>query len=127
MTRLSGWVTSLMGDRRKMGKEIKEIEVIRQQVLEALDELGISPKKVILFGSMARGEATYDSDCDLLIITDTALSKMKRLEIARRIRSRLAKLHIPSDIIVKSQEEVEYLKDRVGSVVREALREGVPL
>ena len=127
MTRLSGWVTSLMGDRRKMGKEIKEIEVIKQQVLEALDELGISPKKVILFGSMARGEATYDSDCDLLIITGEEYSGREKIKISERIRDRLARLHIPSDIIVSSEREVEYLKDRVGSVVREALREGVPL
>lgn len=34
-------------------------------------------KKIILFGSQARGDATPDSDVDILIVTDRKLSKEK--------------------------------------------------
>ena len=34
---------------------------------------------------------------------------------------------IDADIIIKSKDEVEYYKDKIGSVVRSALKEGVPL
>lgn len=103
------------------------VELIKRQVIEALAELGISPHKIVLFGSMARGDDSYDSDCDLLVITKEELSGKERIKISERIRDRLARLRIPSDIIVSSQKEAEYLKDKIGSVVREALREGVPL
>jgi predicted nucleotidyltransferase len=38
-------------------------------------------KKIILFGSQARGEATSDSDVDILIVTDKKLSKEKRNQL----------------------------------------------
>lgn len=36
-------------------------------------------------------------------------------------------LHIPVDIIIKSEEEVNYYKDKIGSITREALKDGVIL
>ncbi len=48
-----------------------QIEHIIQEFKSALKELyGQRLKKVILFGSWARGDATKDSDIDLLIVLD---------------------------------------------------------
>ena len=42
-------------------------------------------KKVILFGSYARGEATDDSDVDLFIIAPTNKRFFKRMTTVRRL------------------------------------------
>jgi len=34
---------------------------------------------------------------------------------------------IPCDIIIKSTDEVEYFRDKIGSVTREAVEEGIVL
>jgi predicted nucleotidyltransferase len=38
------------------------------------------PQRIILFGSVARGEADAESDLDVLVIKDTAEPFMRRLE-----------------------------------------------
>jgi predicted nucleotidyltransferase len=95
--------------RQKNGKKLKDIKNL---VLENLNEMGISSKKVILPGSRARGDSNRYSDYDILIITEN-------------IRDSLVKIQIPSDIIIKSEKEVKYYRDKIGSIVREALREGI--
>jgi predicted nucleotidyltransferase len=42
---------------------------------------GSSLKQLILFGSQARGDATPDSDIDLLIVTQKKLSKSDREQV----------------------------------------------
>jgi hypothetical protein len=39
----------------------------------------------------------------------------------------MVKLHIPTDIIVKSEEEIAYYRDKIGSIVREALKKGISI
>ncbi|WP_017293311.1 nucleotidyltransferase domain-containing protein [Geminocystis herdmanii] len=41
--------------------------------------------KIILFGSQARGEATIDSDVDILVVTKAKLTEQKRDELIREI------------------------------------------
>lgn len=59
------------------------------------------PERVVLFGSYARGEATADSDVDLLVIMRHGGDAVEQaLEIRRRIdRS------FPLDLIVKDPQE----------------------
>lgn len=45
----------------------------------------------------------------------------------QRVNQALAKLLIPSDIIIKSLEEVEHFRYQIGTVVREAPKEGVEI
>jgi uncharacterized protein len=58
-------------------------------------EIGLAAKaeKVILFGSRARGEAGEDSDADILVLTRN--SRLKALDVRRRIRHKL-----PLDLFV---------------------------
>jgi predicted nucleotidyltransferase len=42
-------------------------------------------EKIILFGSQARGEATMDSDVDILIVTNAKLTQQKRDELITKI------------------------------------------
>jgi uncharacterized protein len=79
------------------------------------------PQQSILFGSQARGEASPDSDLDLLVIKDEVASP--RAEAARIYRA-LAGLSTPVDVVVARSDYVRRHRGLIGTVVRPALREG---
>ena len=79
------------------------------------------PEQIILFGSYARGSANPDSDVDLLVVMKNVKSKRaKQVEM----RSALHDIHLPKDIIVVTESELERYRNTVGTIVRPALREG---
>jgi predicted nucleotidyltransferase len=78
--------------------------------------------RVILFGSRARGEASPDSDLDLLVIEPGRVTK-RRAESAR-LRRELRDLEVALDVIVVSAEHVDEWGNVSGTMVNEALREG---
>jgi len=60
-----------------------------------------SPRQVVLFGSYAKGQATDDSDVDLLVILDKVSDGAEQaLEIRRRIPRTF-----PLDLLVLSRRE----------------------
>lgn len=79
------------------------------------------PDQIILFGSAVRGEMGPDSDLDLLVIKSGV---EHRGRLASEIYRRLIGIPVPVDVLVVTPENVEYLRDKVGSVVAPALREG---
>jgi predicted nucleotidyltransferase len=83
------------------------------------------PRRIILFGSHARGSTTPNSDVDLLIIDDEpfGVGRSRRKEMALLWRS-LARFFIPIDILLYSTEEVEQWRTSRNHVIAEALREG---
>ncbi len=95
--------------------------------MKALQNIGASAQKIILFGSRARKDFTRFSDYDILIITNRTFEISEKMRISKNIRTYLAKLGIDVDVIIKSDNEVEVLKDKPGSIVRNALKEGVAL
>lgn len=83
-------------------------------------------EKVILFGSLARGDATEDSDADILVIAPTNERCFERmatvLEIVRDLYNGLAL----SPIVLRPEEIAERLK--IGDqFVQEILETGVEL
>ncbi|MDM8565167.1 nucleotidyltransferase domain-containing protein [Candidatus Halobeggiatoa sp. HSG11] len=62
------------------------------------------PCKVILFGSYARNEATYDSDLDLLVIKPKLDDKGMEMV---KLRHAVGNIGIGVDILVCSQQEVD--------------------
>lgn len=103
----------------------EEINVVREQILKTLQEMGVSVKKLILFGSRARGSASKYSDYDFLIVTEQTFTVKEKMGISKKLRTQLAEFAI--DFVIKSEKEVEVLKGQIGTVVREALKEGVVL
>lgn len=97
------------------------IELIKEE----LRKRGIEVKKIILFGSRAKGTHRKDSDWDFFVVIDKELSFSQKWEIIDDIKIRLAKLKIPNDIILKSEKEVEDIKDDVGRITYYVLKEGV--
>ena len=92
------------------------IQVMTQRIVDQF-----SPKRIILFGSQARGDAGPHSDVDLLIV----LAEVKdRRQETIRIRQALADLPVAKDVFITTPEEIRLRGDLVGSVLRPALREG---
>lgn len=79
---------------------------------------------VILFGSTARGEATTESDIDLLIIAPTHGDFYRRMAAARKaVRThRKGKAITP---IVLTPDEFERLQQERNAFIEAVLREGV--
>jgi len=87
----------------------------------------INYEKIILFGSRARGDFSEGSDHDVLIIVKKTLPVKEKMRLFTLFRRDLAKRGIDADIIIKSTDEVEYYKNKIGNVVRTAMMEGVAL
>jgi predicted nucleotidyltransferase len=107
--------------------DLKMKEKIKNIINKVLEEKGIKVERIILFGSRARGDFKENSDWDLLIIVEEELSRNERVEILHFIRRKLADEFIPSDVIIKSREEVEERKKVIGSVIKNAIEEGILL
>lgn len=94
-------------------------KIIRQMVARIVERF--HPDKIVLFGSCARGDITYDSDVDLLVIMPVVRT---RREAAKEIYLSLMDFPVPTDIIVNTPEDVEEYGELVGTILRPALREG---
>ena len=79
------------------------------------------PQKVIVFGSVARGQTGPDSDVDLLVVMPVHGSRRKA---AIEIDCELIGIAVPVDVIVVTPEELERDADQIGTALRPALREG---
>jgi predicted nucleotidyltransferase len=66
--------------------------------------LAVSPRKIILFGSRSRGQATESSDLDLLVIDDSGRSSH---QVRREIEHVLWGRRFAVDLLVATPEQVE--------------------
>ena len=100
-------------------------DALRNSIKDSLEE--IAYKRIILFGSRARDDDSLQSDFDILIIIKNVTSKQKKINLSTMIRKRFAAKMLDADVLVKDEKDIDYLKDKPGSVVRNALLEGVTL
>ncbi len=104
-------------------------EKIKNTILDIAKREGIKIDKIILFGSRARGEASEDSDWDILIVIDKAIEKNKRREFWYYFYSELRN-KIPDhsfDIIIKDKKSYETEITIVNTIANEAFTEGMKL
>ncbi len=87
----------------------------------------VHPESIWLFGSYARGQATPDSDIDLLIIEKESFANRSRRKELSRIRKALASVQIAKDILLFDVDEIEQWKNSPNHVIAQALREGKEL
>jgi uncharacterized protein len=87
----------------------------------------IDPKaQVIIFGSRARGDAKFESDWDILILTDYPVST----EIERSFRNNLFDIEIETGEVFSTfvyQEQIWNTKHKVTPLYRNIKREGVKI
>lgn len=97
-----------------------------KQVIEACcKQFNIELDGILLFGSQARGDAGTQSDWDFLVLTVHEISFPQKRHLSTEIQRRLAALHIPNDIVIKSRKSFENSKTCPGTVSSFAAREGV--
>jgi uncharacterized protein len=91
------------------------------RVVERLTE-AFQPERIYVFGSQARGEATPDSDIDLLIVVAQADEPAHRLAQAAY---RMATPHsLALDLLVMPLDEFERRSRALASLPATVLREG---
>ena len=92
------------------------LQEITRRVVEA-----VQPRRLILFGSRARGDARPDSDVDLLVVwKDESPPRARALAVRQALRG----LKASFDIAVVTPSEFERFSDRRMHVVGLAAREG---
>ena len=98
-------------------------EVNQQLLADIVKKLLIagSPRKVVLFGSRATGNARPDSDIDLLIVEDSELPRYKR---SGRYRKALIGVFPSKDIVVWTPEEIAEWSAVPNSFITQALSQG---
>ena len=93
----------------------------------AIREL-IPAAEIRLFGSRARGEARPDSDVDLLITApDAWLASRDRFALLADLWGAVAQPDLSVDLVLHSSSEAARRAQQPGSLVQEAIREGVLL
>jgi uncharacterized protein len=80
-----------------------------------------APERVVLFGSVARGDESPDSDVDLLVVFDHI--EGRRHDVAVSIQRSLDDIGAPVDVLVTDEDEIARRGD-VPGVLRVALRQG---
>lgn len=81
----------------------------------------VHPRRIILFGSYARGNPDVDSDVDLLVVLPKDGSKRRTAVAIYRL---LAGMGVPKDVIVVTPEEIEKYRNVPGTIIQPAMREG---
>jgi len=79
------------------------------------------PKKIVLFGSRARGDAGPNSDIDLLVIEESGFPRYKR---SAKYRKSVVGIFPSKDIVVWTPEEVDEWRSVPNAFISRALREG---
>jgi len=99
------------------------LETIREMAAKIAQRF--RPDRVVLFGSYARGEASEDSDVDLLVVTRDLAPRGKRS--APIIRMLAEDYALPVDIVVRTSKALEEWKNTRVSFPRHVLEEGIVL
>jgi predicted nucleotidyltransferase len=94
----------------------KLLEQITQTIVDRFH-----PRRIVLFGSHARGEASADSDLDLFVEMESAASPPER---AVQVSAVFGLRPWPLDLVVYTPEEVERLRGINGTLLSAIEAEG---
>jgi uncharacterized protein len=103
------------------------VTVIEQQVLDRVVAKiveTVHPRRIILFGSAARGQTGPHSDLDLLVVMPDGVH---RRHTAQGLYRALAGLGVAKDIVVVTESDVRQFSGEPSLVICPALREGKEL
>jgi predicted nucleotidyltransferase len=94
-----------------------------EQIQRAVERLvaASNPSKVILFGSYARGDATEDSDLDLMVIEHEVTNQLEEMV---RLRNEMGHISVGVDLLVYSDSEASRRSQVPGTVLYWAFKEG---
>ncbi len=93
----------------------------QQSIVDHIVRL-VRPLRVVVFGSVARGEARPDSDLDLLVVMPDGAP---RRATAQKLYVEVPCRGIPFDVVVTTPERLRAYHPGSGFIYSAALREGV--
>lgn len=96
---------------------------VLRRIAQRLRE-SLQAERIVVFGSVARGEATIHSDIDLLVIAPSTVSPYWRMARAREVTRDLS-VGLPISAIVLTPTEVEYRLRRGDPFLTEVLHHGI--
>ena len=96
---------------------------IKRILLNALKN--IQYNQIILFGSRAKGNNREDSDYDILVIVNNSFSMDEIRKIECDIRKKMATHLIDVDVLVRTEKMISKYENVSGTVIHEAMKEGV--
>lgn len=103
---------------------IEVTDTVIDQMVDAI-VAEADPEMVILFGSRARGDFRGHSDVDLIVVAAEPFGPLRsRHSEMLRLRRVLRPFTVPVDVLVYSQDDVDYWRDSLNYVLARALREG---
>ena len=94
-----------------------------KRAAQALSEQHPEIEQIVLFGSLARGDAVPGSDADLLIVVRHSTEPF----LDRAVRYRPADVGVGVDVVAYTREELAALLEEGNAFVRQALRDGMVL
>jgi len=99
-------------------------KAVEEFVRRALDKYGDRIESIILFGSVARGEAGEESDIDILVVTKKEDFRLRRMliEIAFDIL-----LDTGENISVKALSKDEFERHKNFSFLKSVISEGIKI
>ena len=115
-------MVELLKLREGMKIQKRYLEPVLEFVNVALEKYGEKIESIILFGSVARGEAKEDSDVDILVVGDVSLEELVDISIPILLED--GELISAKDM---NKEHFEYLAKEGYSFVRNVLNDGVVL
>ena len=92
------------------------IDRLVQQIVET-----VHPLKIILFGSVVRGEDEPGSDIDVLVVMPEGVH---RRHTAQHLYRQIRGLGVPFDILVATPSDLTRHRDNKGLIYRTVLQEG---
>ena len=103
----------------RLGRDNEQalVDTVVERIAEA-----VKPDQIILFGSRARGDATEDSDLDLLLVYDGPLTKRQVKMAVRRLFPRPS---FSMDLFVLTPAEFSRQQKVVSTLGHAAIRQGI--
>ena len=101
--------------------ELRIISELKKKILSVGRE---KVRRILLYGSRARGEATPGSDFDLLVVEKDPVSKR---EEARLLRRQVKEVGVPADVRVMGETEFQETRGIIGGIAYPASKEGIVL
>lgn len=93
----------------------------QQQIVDHVVRL-VRPLRVVVFGSVARGDATAESDLDLLVVMPDGV---RRRETAQRLYVEVPRQGVPFDVVVTTPALLRDQEATTGLIYQTALSDGV--
>lgn len=103
----------------KAQTQIMDNRILNELVSGIVD--AVNPKRIILFGSAARGQMGPDSDVDVLVVMPDGVHRRRT---AQALYCTLSDLGVAKDVVVVTETDIKEHRENPSLVIFPALREG---